>query len=181
MEESLLIQRVLEGDPTAERRLYDTHVDRVYGLAYRMTGDPEMAREFAQEAFIRAFDRLSGFRQESALSTWLYAITSSVCLNGLRKVKRAQQRHVDMEAATHLGDTPRLPDPHLKDRLTAAINQLDDKHRMVFVLHDIEHQTHDQIAQILEIKNGTSKARLSRARSQLRESLTAFATEWTYE
>src|SRR6266496_2524780 len=83
-----LIARVRAGDGLAERALYDAHVDRVFRLAYRLAGDDALARDFTQETFIRAFERLDTFRGDSALSTWLHAITTSVDLNGLRKVTR---------------------------------------------------------------------------------------------
>jgi RNA polymerase sigma-70 factor (ECF subfamily) len=88
VDEHELIARVRAGEPAAERALYDAHVDRVYRLAYRLAGDDELARDFTQEAFIRAFDRLHTFRGDSRFSTWLHAITTSVALNGLRKTKR---------------------------------------------------------------------------------------------
>jgi RNA polymerase sigma-70 factor (ECF subfamily) len=77
VEEHHLVERVVGGDPAAERRLYDAHVDRVYRLTYRMTGDDDLAQEFTQETFIRAFDRLKQFRGEAALSTWLHSIAVS--------------------------------------------------------------------------------------------------------
>src|SRR5438094_4219562 len=101
VDERELIARVRAGDGLAERALYDAHVDRVYRLAYRLAGDDELAREFTQDTFVRAFERLGAFRGEAKLSTWLYAIATSVVLNGLRKVKRFRQRETDLdEAAT---------------------------------------------------------------------------------
>src|SRR5207249_4542485 len=100
VDESALIARVRAGDGAAERALYDTHVDRVYRLAYRLSGDDELAREFTQDTFVRAFERLGSFRGEARLSTWLYAITTSVVLNGLRKVKRFRRRETDLTEAT---------------------------------------------------------------------------------
>ncbi len=88
MRDRQLVTRALDGDPAAERELYDTHVDRVYRLAFRMTGDDDLAQEFTQETFIRAFDRLRQFRGEAALSTWLHSIALSVVYNGMRKIKR---------------------------------------------------------------------------------------------
>ena len=88
MDESQLIARVRAGDSAAERALYDAHVDRVYRLAFRLAGDDALAQDFTQETFIRAFDRLGSFRGEAAFSTWLHTITTTVVLNGLRKVKR---------------------------------------------------------------------------------------------
>ena len=70
------IERARAGDTGAFRRLYDLHVDRVYGLAYRMVGDDEMARDITQEAFFRVYRRLEQFRGDAAFSTWLHAVTS---------------------------------------------------------------------------------------------------------
>ena len=96
MDERELIAKVRAGDGAAERALYDAHVDRVYRLAYRLAGDDELAREFTQDTFVRAFDRLGAFRGEAKLSTWLHAIATSVVLNGLRKVKRFNTTEVAM-------------------------------------------------------------------------------------
>ena len=65
MDDRTLVQRVKDGDPAAERALYDAHVDRVYGLAYRMTGDETLARDLTQDAFVRAFDRIDGYLTEA--------------------------------------------------------------------------------------------------------------------
>ena len=102
MDEGNLIERVRAGDTRAERELYDSHVDRVYRLAYRLAGDDELARDFTQETFIRAFERLDSFRGEAALSTWLHSIATSVALNGLRRVKRFRARESDLEEARDL-------------------------------------------------------------------------------
>ena len=88
MDDRGLITRVLAGDVSAERELYDAHVDRVFRLVYRMAGDLDQAQDYVQETFIRAFSHLADFRGDSALSTWLGSIAISVTLNGLRKVKR---------------------------------------------------------------------------------------------
>src|SRR5204863_8933317 len=99
VDERELITRVRAGDGAAERALYDAHVDRVYRLAYRLAGDDELAREFTQDTFVRAFERLGGFRGEDKLSTWLHAIATSVVVNGLRQVKRFRQRETDLDEA----------------------------------------------------------------------------------
>lgn len=179
MDEPLLIRRVLAGDPSAERALYDTHVDRVYRLCYRMAGDDELAREFTQETFIRAFDRLRGFRGDAALSTWLHSIAVSVTLNGLRKVKRFQTHETALAEAVQLGDgRAGGVDPDLKDRLKHAIAALPEIYRVVFLMHDAEGYTHEEIGAALDVPPGTSKARLSRARARLREALSDFAEEY---
>ncbi len=177
MDERELIARVRTGDGAAERVLYDAHVDRVYRLAYRLAGDDELAREFTQDTFVRAFERLGSFRGEAKLSTWLHAIATSVVLNGLRKVKRLR-RETDLEDAGGVAVGRRDAEPDLKQRLARAIDDLPEGYRAVFVMHDVEGYTHEEIGNALDIETGTSKAQLSRARAKLREALADFAGEW---
>lgn len=178
MDERELIAKVRAGDGAAERALYDAHVDRVFRLAYRLAGDDDLAREFTQDTFIRAFERLGTFRGESRLSTWLHAITTSVVLNGLRKVKRFRGRETDLTEATEMPGAARHAEPDLKRRLAGAIDALPNGYRTVFVMHDVEGYTHEEIGAALGIEAGTSKAQLSRARAKLREALADFAGEW---
>jgi RNA polymerase sigma-70 factor (ECF subfamily) len=178
VDERELIKRVRAGDGAAERTLYDAHVDRVYRLAFRLAGDDALAQDFTQETFIRAFERLGTFRGDSALSTWLHAITTSVVLNGLRKVKRFRQRETDLDDAHGVGGGRREAEPDLKVRLHRAIDALPEGYRTVFVMHDVEGYTHEEIGAALGVETGTSKAQLSRARAKLREALADFAGEW---
>ena len=178
MDESQLIARVRAGDSAAERTLYDAHVDRVYRLAFRLAGDDALAQDFTQETFIRAFDRLGSFRGDAAFSTWLHTITTTVVLNGLRKVKRLRQRETDIDDAQALGVTRREAEPDLKARLMRAIDELPEGYRTVFVMHDVEGYTHEEIGAALGVATGTSKAQLSRARAKLRVALSDFAGEW---
>ena len=179
MDERLLIERVRAGDPAAERALYDAHVDRVYRLAYRFAGEDELAREFTQDAFVRAFDRLHTFRGDSALGTWLHAITVSVALSGLKRRKRVQTRETTLDAASDVTGGPRRAEPDLAERMRAAIDALAPGYRAVFLMHDVEGYTHEEIGSALGIEAGTSKAQLSRARAKLRHALADFAGEWT--
>ena len=178
MDDRELIGRVRAGDPVAERALYDAHVDRVYRLSYRMAGDDDLARDFTQETFIRAFERLDTFRGESAFSTWLHSIATSVALNGLRKVKRFKKREADIEEADGISTGRPRAEPDLKRRLAVAIDELPEGYRTVFLLHDVEGYTHEEIGAALAIESGTSKAQLSRARAKLRVALADFAGEW---
>jgi RNA polymerase sigma-70 factor (ECF subfamily) len=173
-----LIKRVLAGDPAAERALYDAHVDRVYRLAYRLAGDADLAQDFTQETFVRAFNKLREFQGRSALATWLHAITVSVSLNALRKVKRIRQTEVDIDEVAPVFSTVREAEPDLKQRLKTAIANLPEHYRAVFVMYDMEGYTHEEIGMVLGVPVGTSKARLSRAREKLREKLADFAGEW---
>ena len=178
MDERELIARVRAGDGAAERALYDAHVDRVYRLAFRLAGDDDLAREFTQDTFVRAFERLGSFRGEAKLSTWLHAIATTVTLNGLRKVKRFRTREAPLDDAVMVTAGGRAAEPDLKRRLARAIDTLADGYRTVFVMHDVEGYTHEEIGATLGIETGTSKAQLSRARAKLRDALADFAGEW---
>ena len=170
-----LVSRCLAGDSLAERALYDAHVERIYRLMHRMAGDGDLAADFTQETFIRAFERLEQFRGDSSLSTWLHTIAVSVALNGMRKVKRIRGRLDNIDDTPALAVEPRGFTADLKLKLHAAIDALSEKLRPVFVMHDVEGYTHEEIAGTLGIPVGTSKARLFDARAKLRLALAAFA------
>jgi len=176
--QSQLVAQVLAGDAAAEREFYDAHVDRVYGLAYRMAGDENLAEEFTQLAFVRAFEKLGTFRGEAKLSTWLHRITMTVVLNGLRGVRRFRSRETELEAGDRAVTAETTIEPDLRQRLYEAIDALPDHHRAVFVMHEIEGYKHEEIAEVMEIRVGTSKSHLHRARSTLRDRLSDFAAEW---
>ena len=154
-------------------------MDRVYRLAYRLTGEDALAQDCTQETFVRAFNGLRDFRGDAQLSTWLHRIAVSVTLNVLRKVKRIRERETELEDVTTMEGGIRTADPDLKARLARAIDALPEGYRTVFVMHDVEGYTHEEIGTALGIQPGTSKAQLSRARARLREALSDFAGEWT--
>jgi RNA polymerase sigma-70 factor, ECF subfamily len=174
--EQRLVERILGGDERAARAFYDAHVTRVYRVCYRVAGgDAELAREFTQEAFIRAFDRLGAFRHGSALSTWLHAVAFSVAASGIRRLRR--RREVESAAAvdTPPGTVPAPMERDLRTRLAAALDALPETHRVVFTLYHRDGYTHQEIGSLLNVPTGTSKARLSRARARLREELAEYA------
>jgi RNA polymerase sigma-70 factor (ECF subfamily) len=171
--ESQLIARVIAGDRLAGRALYDTHAPRVYSLAYRMSGDPERAREFTQDTFIRAFARLSQFRGDAAFSTWLHRIAVTVISNARRSEIRFA-REVELDEANLIEASAAEAEPDLKECIARAVENLSEAYRMTLIMHDIEGYTHAEIAGILGVPEGTSKSRLSAARAQLRQDLAAF-------
>ena len=173
-----LIARCLAGDADAERALYDAHVDRIYRLVYRMAGDGDLAEDFTQDTFIRAFERLDQFRGDSSLATWLHSIAVSVTLNGMRKVKRIGLRTTELEETPALAAEARELPPDLRTRLFQAIDALSEKLRPVYIMHDIEGYTHEEIGETLGIPIGTSKARLFDARAKLRLALAPFAGDY---
>jgi RNA polymerase sigma-70 factor (ECF subfamily) len=177
-----LVERACSGDPAATRDLYEANVDRVYRLTYRLAGDEELAREYTQDTFVRAFQRLEQFRGDAALSTWLHSIAVSVTFNGLRKVKRVRSRELAMEDMGPMdpvrASSPPRAEPDLKERLHGAIDDLPEMYRAVVIMHDVEGYTHEEIGGALGVAAGTSKARLFRARQMLREALADFAEEY---
>jgi RNA polymerase sigma-70 factor (ECF subfamily) len=166
LDEPRVIEQALNGVPAAERELYDANVDRVFRLAYRMTGDMNHAQDLTQETFVRAFDRLREFRGDAKFSTWLHAIAVSVIRNSLRKASRDRER----EARWAAEESSRR-DPDLTRKIQSAIHRLSDPLRIVFVMHEVEGFKLAEIGEILGIPLGTVKARLSRAKSDLREAL----------
>lgn len=178
MDDQQLIAHVLAADPKAERALYDRHVDKVYRLAYRMSGDANLAAEFTQETFVRAFARLAQFRGDAALSTWICSICVSIAMNGMRSTTTRHRRETGYEEALDYAVTARESEPDLKVRMQAAIDALPELYRLVFLMHDLEGFTHEEIGRTLEIQPGTSKARLFHARRKLRVALAEFEGEW---
>lgn len=172
-----LVGRAASGDPGAQRALYDRHVERVYRLAHRMTGDDDLAADITQDTFIRAFERMGEFRQESAFGTWLHRIAVTTALVAIRSRKRRDRRFGPLDEASAIGQ----PDTHgevlLRDRLHAAIDGLADGYRTVFVMYELEGYSHQEIADTLGVAVATSKGQLFRAKQRLREALRSVAAE----
>jgi RNA polymerase sigma-70 factor (ECF subfamily) len=162
----------------AARALYDAHARRVHRLVFRLCGDDEMARDFTQDVFVRVFQKLDTFRGEAAFSTWVHRIAVTVTLNGLRKERRLRRHSDDLDVASELpAPAPNGIEPDLRARLASAIEALPESCRVSVVLHDIEGYTHMEIAAMLGIAEGTSKARLFDARNRLRKALSGFMEE----
>jgi RNA polymerase sigma factor (sigma-70 family) len=158
------------GDRRAFERVYRAHVDRVYSLCVRMLGDRVLADEVTQDVFVRVWRKLPGFRGDSAFSTWLHRVAVNVILSQQKTSGIRQGRQADEEA---LDSAPSRPVP-TGDRLDLeqAIAGLPPGARKVFVLHDVQGFTHEEIGAQLGITPGGSKAQLHRARLLLRAALT---------
>lgn len=169
-----LIARVVAGDRPAARALYDAHVGRVHRLAYRLTGDAQLAEEVTQDTFVRALSHLDQFRGECALSSWLHRITVSVALNATRGARRRQGREAPIEEADtgfRQHEEREGVDPIVRERLHRAIDALPEIYRTTLVMHDFEGYSHVEIAEVLGIPVGTCRSRLFIARAQLRKAL----------
>ncbi len=166
-----LVQRAARGDVAAFEELYRANSGRVYLLCLRMSGDPSMAEELAQEAFVRAWQKLGSFRGSSAFSTWLHRVTVNVVLGNRRSAARREAR-INAVSDAVLNEVQGLngwPGDALD--LERAVTALPDRARTIFVLHDIEGFRHREIAEITGVAVGTSKAQLHRARKLLRKAL----------
>jgi RNA polymerase sigma-70 factor (ECF subfamily) len=182
MDEKAIIEQVLAGDNNAFGQLVEAYQDKVYNLALRMCGNPDDAFDLAQESFFRAWRGLSGFQFESAFSTWLYRLSSNVCLDWLRAKRRRPTVSLttvddeDEETQLELPDPGKSPEELLlaaEDRaaLAKALNELPVEYREILTLRAINDLSYTRIAEILQIREGTVKSRLSRARVALRNKL----------
>jgi RNA polymerase sigma-70 factor (ECF subfamily) len=166
-----LVRAAQQGDLLAFERLYRDNERKVFGLCFRLSSDPALAEELTQEVFVRAWRKLASFRGESAFASWLYPLTVNVALSERRSRRRRDARIVATEDPAQLERAPRAPAPEAGFDLDKAIAGLPPGARAVFVLHDVEGRTHDEIARLLNLAPGTSKAQLFRARRLLREAL----------
>jgi len=166
-----LVDRAARGDVEAFEELYRENVGRVYLLCLRMCGDPSLAEELAQEAFIRAWQKLGSFRGDSAFSTWLHRVTVNVVLGDRRSTARREARIKPAGEELPVDLSAPEPFPGQALDLERSIAALPDGARTVFVLHDVEGYRHKEIAHLTGIAEGTSKAQLHRARKLLRKAL----------
>ncbi|MHB1058780.1 MAG: RNA polymerase sigma factor [Rhodanobacter sp.] len=164
------VRAAATGDRRAFQRLYQLHVGRVHGAVYRLAGyDHARAEDLTQDAFIRAWQKLPGFRHESAFGTWLYRLAVNVALMDIRARNADPVHTVDDEHMPDTGETPFCSAE--REELEQAVGKLPPRARAVLVLHDIEGWKHEEIAAELDMAVGTSKAQLHRARGLLRKVL----------
>jgi RNA polymerase sigma-70 factor (ECF subfamily) len=161
------------GDRDAFERLYRGHVNRIYSLCVRMCGNRTEAEELTQDVFVRAWEKLHLFKGESRFGTWLHRLAVNVVLNARKTDGRRVSRLEDDEDGSAVDRLPGVPlAPGDRMDLEAAIAKLPPGARRVFTLHDVEGYKHEEIAELLGVTTGATKAQLHRARMLLRERLT---------
>jgi RNA polymerase sigma-70 factor (ECF subfamily) len=172
-EERRLVRRAQEGDLAAFEQLYRQNERRVYAVCLRMSSDASLAEELTQDVFIRAWQKLGAFRAESAFSSWLYPIAVNTALSERRARRRRTSRVFSTDDLTPFEKPAEKPvaTPEAGFDLQSALGTLPPGARAVFVLHDVEGYRHEEIATMMGIATGTSKAQLHRARRLLREAL----------
>lgn len=176
--EKKLIARATSGDPAAFNSLMQQHEGRMYAVALRMCANREDAQDCLQEAMLRVYRAISGFKGESSFSTWVYRITMNTCLDELRKRKNRQTTSLDnlLDMGWSPSDDTNVPEKHAlrgesRRMLQTAIENLPEDMRSAIVLRDIEGLSYEEIAKALDINIGTIKSRISRGREKLREKL----------
>lgn len=169
MNESDCIRRARDGDSAAIRELYQRYSPRVFAVVRRLAGDDALAEDWAQEAWVRAFRALPGFRGDARFSTWLHRIAVNSALHGRRGRERRVGRETELKADAV--QSTRGDQAVLRVSLQRALDTLPAGMRQIVVLHDVEGYTHEEIGEMLGIAAGTSKSQLFKARARLRSVL----------
>jgi RNA polymerase sigma-70 factor (ECF subfamily) len=184
--DAALLSRLKSGERAAFEELVATYQPVIFDLAYRLLGDPEEARDVAQETFLKVYRHVSGFRGESGLKTWLYRIAVNQVSNHRRWWRRRHRREtVSLDAApgeqgSSLGE--RLPchsaspeqvalGREREQRVMVALDAVKHDCRVAVVLRDVQELSYEEIAEALEISVGTVKSRIARGREELRRRL----------
>ena len=183
MDEQTLIQKAQAGDPYAFEELIESHQKQIFSIAYRIAGNPEDASDMTQEVLVKVFKNLKHFQGNSKFSTWLYRVATNTCLDEQKKARRHTSYSLDAELttedgslATDLADSGPTPEEsYEKKTLQKAVNdgiaKLNDEHKKVLILRDIQGFSYEEIAAILNCSDGTVKSRINRARANLKKIL----------
>lgn len=182
MEDAVLIRKTLQGEMSAFEELVNRYEKQVYNLCLRMVNNREDAADLTQEAFLKAWRGLQFFKAEAAFSTWMYRLTTNVCIDFLRSRKRHDSISLTVEDEEHgeqeldVPDEAPLPEEQVlysaqKEEISRAMAELDEESRMILTLRVVEDLSYEQIADVLDLKPGTVKSRLARARIKLKKLL----------
>jgi RNA polymerase sigma-70 factor, ECF subfamily len=166
----LTIRRAIAGDELAQRALWVRHAPHIDAVVRRMVGDPDLAQDVAQDVWIQIFRALPSYRGDAQFGTWAHRIAVNRTLNAMRRVKRLARTETPIEDDDHAVD----PDGEralLAATIEEAAARLSPGARTVFLLHDVEGYTHEEIARELGITPGGSKSQLFKARAKLRRLL----------
>lgn len=163
-----LVRRSKSGDTEAFSELVRRHQHIIYNVAYRFMRDTALAEDMAQEAFLKAYRLLKGFRGDCSFSTWMYRVTCSVCLTELNRRKRRgevelQPKHTGM-AAVQPSENTDIP-----EHIRRCVSRLSDRYATIITLYYLRGISYEEIAQVMEIPMGTLKTWMFRARKQLRK------------
>jgi len=177
----LLVEQSKQGNNEAFEQLVKLYQNKVFALCYQLTNNQSDAQDLAQDAFIKAYKSLSGFRNEADFGTWIHRITVNLWIN----IKRRKKPEVSLDATitTDNGemshDVPsndETPDEKLERKefnslVKLALNNLSEEHRTVLILREMQGYNYDEIAQVMDCSLGTVKSRINRARQNLKEKI----------
>ena len=171
--DSMIVGRIKGGDRQAFDMLFDIYQKRVYNIALGLCKNEHDAMDVAQEAFLRIYKSIKTFREDSSLSTWIYRITVNAAYDFLRAQSKRSEVPIEMAQNVKAAATPEAVYEKLEKRqaVRAAIEKLNEEHKAVIILRDINGLSYSEIAQALSIEEGTVKSRLFRARAMLRKIL----------
>ena len=186
-DEGELIRRLQQHDERAFRQCVRLYQDKVYSLVFRMLGSQAEAEDVSQEVFVTVFKSIDSFRGDSKFSTWLYRIAANHCKNRIKYLKRrahkqtgelddAAERELLGSSSSTLGQQQASPVEALEGLqlgsiVQRAITKLDEEHRLLLVLRDVEELSYEEIMQVTGLAEGTVKSRLHRARLVLKEEI----------
>jgi len=186
-----LIESCRRGDPQAFARLVALHEGMVFNLAARLLGDPEEARDLAQDVFLQVYRTLGRFQGRSSLKTWIYRIVVNQCRNRQRWWRRRQRSRscpiddltpsdeAKLAGSDEPGDGPfeRVRRREQSERVQKALLELSFDHRAILLLREVENLSCEEVAGTLGLPEGTVKSRLARAREALRQRLMPYVKE----
>ncbi len=186
-DEGELIRLLQQHDERAFQKCVRLYQDKVYGLVYRMLGSQAEAEDVAQEVFVTVFKSIDSFRGDSKFSTWLYRIAANHCKNRIKYLRRrAHKQTSELDDAAerqllgsgqstlgqqHASPVEALEGLQLNTIVQRAITKLDEEHRLLLVLRDVEELSYEEIMQVTGLPEGTVKSRLHRARLILKEEI----------
>lgn len=178
-----LLERAKAGDIAAFEQLIESYQKKIFNIALRMLGNYDDAGDLSQEVLIRIYKSIGSFKEQSSFSTWIYRITTNVCLDEIRKRKNRKIISLDEEIRLEDGEMKRQiesdePSPEetaeaedLKKIVNDAIGRLSEEHRIVIVLRDLQGLSYEEIAEVLKCPEGTVKSRINRGRQALKNIL----------
>jgi RNA polymerase sigma-70 factor (ECF subfamily) len=158
--------------PEAFDRLLPEFQNKVFRLAYALLGDAALAEDIAQEVFVRVWKALPGFRRQSSLSTWIYAITRNACLTALKAAGSKKESSIQEPGVARAAEEAAMtPSPHAEIDVLRFFEELPEKHRQVLRLYYLEEKSYEEVSRLLDWPMGTVKTYLHRARKELAEAV----------
>ena len=190
IDDATLVRKCQDGDLEATERLIVRYQDRIYNVILKIVGNKDDAAELTQETFVKVIEKVTSFKAKSSFYTWLFRVAVNTALNFCRKRFKVSHQSLDVVVGGDNGDAAKKLSDYLADEteydpvqiaqtketgdiVSAALSKLDDNHRVVIVLRDIEGMSYAEVAKALDLELGTVKSRISRARAELREILEA--------